>query len=217
MRLNDNFWKWFGKSKMVDKQGNPLVFYHVTNSDFNTFKPCTWNKKQGFVPDEEKGRRQFYFTKHKDWATNFAKKEFSKKQKKNQRLLEVYLKVENPLVIHTIQAHAMNWWLDYLNKYINISKEELTKMAYYNKGTNFMDMPQVTWEIIFNDTHILADKCKEAGYDGVIIGDTKRDNLYSASVIVFDSNQIKSINNEKFSNSDNIYETLNKAIKRYLC
>ena len=93
MRLNDNFWKWFGKSKMVDKQGNPLVFYHVTNSDFNTFKPCTWNKKQGFVPDEEGGRRQFYFTKHKDWATNFAKKEFSKKQKKNQRLLEVYLKV----------------------------------------------------------------------------------------------------------------------------
>ena len=26
--LNQNFWKWFGNSKVVDKQGNPLVVYH---------------------------------------------------------------------------------------------------------------------------------------------------------------------------------------------
>lgn len=24
-RLNDNFWKWFGNSKVVDKNGNPLI------------------------------------------------------------------------------------------------------------------------------------------------------------------------------------------------
>lgn len=27
-KLNDNFWKWFGNSKVVDKKGKPLVVYH---------------------------------------------------------------------------------------------------------------------------------------------------------------------------------------------
>ena len=32
------FKKWFGKSKIVDKSGNPLVVYHATNKEFNEFK-----------------------------------------------------------------------------------------------------------------------------------------------------------------------------------
>lgn len=34
---NPNFWKWFGDSKVVDEQGNPLVVYHGTNTDFDQF------------------------------------------------------------------------------------------------------------------------------------------------------------------------------------
>ena len=33
-----NFWKWFGNSKVVDSQGRPLVVYHQTSETFNTFE-----------------------------------------------------------------------------------------------------------------------------------------------------------------------------------
>lgn len=211
--LNDNFYKWFGESKMVNKDGSPKVFYHVTSSDFNEFKPTMWNRKQGFVPDEENGRRQYYFTQHKDWANNFGKQEFTRKQKQNQKTLEVYLKVENPLVIYSTQKHDLDWWKEYFEKHnIHFTDEELNKMsrhgydAYGGEEKGRVKIPHVTWEVIFNDTDLVYKRLKEAGYDGLIIGDTKRDSRYSSSVIVFDSNQIKSVNNTKFSNSNNIYE-----------
>lgn len=37
-KQNDNFKKWFGGSKVVDKNGKPLVVYHSTNGDFTEFK-----------------------------------------------------------------------------------------------------------------------------------------------------------------------------------
>ena len=42
--INDNFWKWFGKSKVVDEYGNPLVVYHGTGKEFigNSFIPSKW-------------------------------------------------------------------------------------------------------------------------------------------------------------------------------
>lgn len=33
-----NFWRWFGDSKVVDEQGRPLVVYHQTSETFNTFE-----------------------------------------------------------------------------------------------------------------------------------------------------------------------------------
>jgi len=32
-----SFWRWFGDSKIVDAQGRPVVVYHGTKSDFDTF------------------------------------------------------------------------------------------------------------------------------------------------------------------------------------
>ena len=34
--LNDAFWKWFGKSKLIEN-GQPMIFYHRTNAVFDTF------------------------------------------------------------------------------------------------------------------------------------------------------------------------------------
>ena len=57
--LNDNFWKWFGNSKTVDKDGNPLVFYHGTRQTFNKFKAKYDDGLLFFAYDEEFA---------KDWA-----------------------------------------------------------------------------------------------------------------------------------------------------
>ena len=36
--INDNFWKWFGNSKVINRDGSPMIVYHGTKADFNTFK-----------------------------------------------------------------------------------------------------------------------------------------------------------------------------------
>jgi hypothetical protein len=36
--LNANFWKWFGKSVIVNADGSPKVMYHGTSRDFKEFK-----------------------------------------------------------------------------------------------------------------------------------------------------------------------------------
>jgi len=57
-----NFKEWFGDSKVVDEQGNPLVVYHGTNKDFKEFSldkagsnndPGMWGKGFYFSPDKK--------------------------------------------------------------------------------------------------------------------------------------------------------------------
>lgn len=71
-KLNNKFWKWFGDSKVVDKNGNPLVVYHGSQFDFEVFKGYS------------------FFTDDYMNADGYASGEY---------IYEVYLKIENPLVI----------------------------------------------------------------------------------------------------------------------
>lgn len=78
-----NFWKWFGDSKVVDNQGRPLVMYHGTDKDFTAFKP---SKAGNLGPG-------IYFTPDAKQAEEYAKTH------KGTRVVEVYLRAENPLLI----------------------------------------------------------------------------------------------------------------------
>lgn len=78
-----NFWKWFGDSKVVDDQGRPLVVYHGTDKDFTAFKP---SKAGNLGPG-------IYFTPDAKQAEEYAKTH------KGTRVVEVYLRAENPLLI----------------------------------------------------------------------------------------------------------------------
>lgn len=57
----ENFWKWFGDSKVVDEQGRPLVMYHGTRSSFDFFDIDKANKQALYGPG-------FYFTSSEDVA-----------------------------------------------------------------------------------------------------------------------------------------------------
>jgi hypothetical protein len=61
------FWQWFGKSKVKNKQGQPLVMYHGTTGVFNSFDPNKSNShtKTG-VPHST-----FFFTDHPAVATSY--------------------------------------------------------------------------------------------------------------------------------------------------
>ena len=76
-----NFWKWFRDSRVVDKQGRPLVMYHGTNKKFTEFDKNRIGRKH---KDLYQGKG-FYFTSEYYDAYNYGKK-----------LVSVYLRVENP-------------------------------------------------------------------------------------------------------------------------
>lgn len=60
---------------------------------------------------------------------NFAKQEFPRKKLKDTKIIEVYLKAENPLVVLPI-TKTFPQWIDWLNsKGINPSAKELYKIG----------------------------------------------------------------------------------------
>ena len=81
-KFNDNFWKWFGNSKIVDNNGNPLVCYHCTNSTFDIFD----KNKIGTAHDKGYYGTGFYFSL-------FKNKYYGKK------CLKCYLNIKNPYFV----------------------------------------------------------------------------------------------------------------------
>lgn len=75
--LNSNFWKWFGNSKMVDKDGNPIVCYHgSTDDELNIF-------------DEKSFRYNgIYLTRKINYAKFFG-----------SNLLSLYVSIKKPYII----------------------------------------------------------------------------------------------------------------------
>ncbi|WP_152633139.1 ADP-ribosyltransferase-containing protein [Aliarcobacter butzleri] len=76
---NNNFQEWFKDSKIVNEDGNPLLLYHGTNSNFDTFDINKCNN--GWLG------KGFYFTDKKEATKNFGKK----------RIL-VHLNMKNPYI-----------------------------------------------------------------------------------------------------------------------
>lgn len=65
--LNPNFKKWFGDSKVVDENGNPLVVYHGTANDFKVFDKDKVGDNYRYSGD-----KSFFFTQKERTAKNYA-------------------------------------------------------------------------------------------------------------------------------------------------
>lgn len=85
------FKDWFGDSKVVDADGKPLVVYHGTARDFTEFKQGTAGKGQRI---DAVGVS--FFTNSPRTAEFFARME-NRRSGEGERLLPVYLQMENPL------------------------------------------------------------------------------------------------------------------------
>ena len=83
------FKRWFGNSKVVDKNGKPLVVYHGTKGNFTIFSP----ERVGQSDFGSLGRG-YYFSEHRDLAEMYATLCFGSDAPK---VLSVYLKIENPI------------------------------------------------------------------------------------------------------------------------
>ncbi len=88
---NPNFQKWFGRSKVVDEAGNPLVVYHGTGGDFEQFNTAGGTGKTF-------GSGSF-FSSSPDVANTYA-------TGSAQNVMPSYLAMDNPAVF---DANGARW------------------------------------------------------------------------------------------------------------
>lgn len=82
----DAFRRWFGDSKVVDENGEPLVVYHGTNADFKAFKPT---KIGEFGP-------AIYFASTPSEAGSYAGVPRRGQEDGAPNIIPVYLSLKNP-------------------------------------------------------------------------------------------------------------------------
>ena len=91
------FKRWFGDSKIVDENGEPMVVYHGTASDFSEFA----EEKLGINTRDEEGELGFFFTAKPFLSDSYAqiasKGGWSKKTEGGAPVVyPVYLSIKNP-------------------------------------------------------------------------------------------------------------------------
>lgn len=88
------FHRWFGKSIVVDKKGDPLRVYHGTAHDFNEFSKSVLGK------GIDQFGIGFYFTDRSDFAGSYAEtpaREGVPADKTGGNVMPVYLKMVRPI------------------------------------------------------------------------------------------------------------------------
>lgn len=106
-----NFRNWFGDSLIKDREGNPIVFYHGTQRDFDRFDPDAGSTS---LADDTVGTGAMFFTQDRKFADEFAGRmpnyvrdedgEFvldedgKRIDEYRGQTMPVYLNVENPMV-----------------------------------------------------------------------------------------------------------------------
>ncbi len=213
VKLNDNFWKWFGNSKVVDNDDNPQIFYHGTDAYFNEFKID--HKLQKFGWTEGKG---FYFSKIKPHAYG-------------KNIIACYLKIEKPIyglnyIFNKVELSKLGFYDKPLVKketteygtYITIQTHPLlppTIDLNTDENTSIENYKPVIKPITYKGiigmfAHLypkfdIVDSIKnKLNYDGVIFNSIDNSNVIC---VVFYENNIKSIENDGTwdINDNNIY------------
>lgn len=203
MDLNDNFWKWFGNSKVVNDDGKPMICYHHSEKSFSFF-----TKNKGYNTSlagiEEVQRHGFFFTPNKEFSKRYGRYEYA-----------CYLKVENPFNFkeHYFYKNDYPQYSELFDEFIEFAGQNDIDLKYDYLTKSLSIPPDYNWQF-FDDKigEIFVNFLKSKGYDGVFFTEFHKNDgdEYSTeiqSIAVFNSTQIKSIKNiGKFdSNNDDIY------------
>lgn len=163
------FYDWFGDSKIVDKQGRPLVVYHGTNAVFEEFDITK-------VINGRASGNAFYFTKNKGRARGYG-----------ENLLELYLSIKNPFTIDDNPLEK-NVYVKFAKDFLGFNDEKAEKSYIENNG----QLKNVHFFNLLTKEH--PEKASEflqsLGYDGVF----SPYNVFDL-VLAFNKNQIKSKEN----------------------
>lgn len=191
--LNNNFWEWFGDSKIVDEQGLPKIMYHATKKDFDEFKLLK--------------RKAIWVSETSDMTHSFIGG--SKYIEPKSSIMPLYIKCVKPF-----DYRDVNMVDDFLTLLINhrydthISKEENTIKKISKLVNSYRDdILEGHWKTI--EHKIGIDTFRILGYDGVFMNE-----LGAITLAVFNPLNIKSAigNNGNFSKINPSIVESNKLI-----
>lgn len=210
------FKNWFGKSKVVDESGKPLVVYHGTTEQFNEFKPTSSIRMGILGSKQEVTSPAFFFTANKEVADFFGKNRADYRFDKPWlgKTMDVFLKIDNPIDLTKKTEATINKLkkagIDVFKKWGHNSVDYKDNDFAANLAASASDF----WQILDSSENV--EKLRAAGYDGAILSEGKRGVLggdkrkgMGTSYAVFDSTQIKSATGNRGTfdpNSPNILE-----------
>lgn len=178
---------YFKDSKVRDGNGNLLEVYHGGENTHTEFKPEFFNTKEKTGDYVGQG---FYFSKNKGSASKYGSK-----------VQSVYLDIKNPLVINT-EADAKAYRESFDGLYKPTTSEDIKMQSEMKKdGMNDYDY----FELMKTDPQVIREEVQRRGYDGLI------DNLYN-QYAVFNSNQIKAVDNTNPTTSADITDSFGNNI-----
>lgn len=170
------FKEWFGSSKVVDENGEPLVVYHGTTDDFTDFQDH---------PDFAQG---FYFTPDPDVAAVFAETGLISKGLEGARTIPVYLAIENPADLRDGEAATKVY-----RALKAANEDEAAKSVLTTRDENM-------WELFHDGNRDVLEALERTGYDGLLLTEPDFD---APSYVAFSPTQIKSVYNRgSFDPSD---------------
>lgn len=151
-----NFWRWFGDSKVVDEQGRPLVVYHGTDVEFDSFN---------------KSRTGIFFNTTKKLSKLYG-----------TELYSVYLKIENPFIVPK-KEFELNGIKLQPNAFdtINIQAEKMGYDGVINKDVYDSPLPQMGSFLGDNYTVFEPNQIKSVDNRGTYSSDTG--NIYWQSEV----------------------------------
>lgn len=173
------FKKWFGDSKVVDNEGNPLIVYHGSPE----FDIEVFDSNRSLYGDASKG---FNFFTNKESAYQNSAKDYAEfagtnGYRRNGKIYKTYLSIKKPLHIQ-YTSNSMSVY--------NGEKRYSTPVEYYD--TNYKK---------------IKEEYSKGNYDGIIIENTDKKDDDSVIYLVQNSEQIKSVDNQGTfdENNPNIY------------
>ena len=194
------FKKWFGKSKMVDEDGSPLVFYHGGAKGINIFDP----KLAGSIQTSDWGKG-IYFTPSISGADYYRKESLVENDPIGDGLYKEYEEKAKSLgtrpMYEGIDLGFDSKEYKELERYFDKWKDHRDRLRKGGGGDVYPVYLKIDNPLIYQYVGItepyLHETAKHSGHDGIIIINEpipKGESLskYIDEVIAFEPDQIKS-------------------------
>ena len=189
-KLSEQQQDYFKNSKVKDENGNLLTMYHGTNNNFTVFDSNMIGKNTNNEGIFGKG---FYFTEKKSYADYYNRKNGKVARDGSGKTFEVYLNIKNPFYWNKVDTpEKMQTFIEetgmpkYVLKWNNTLKNQMAPLTDVKQQRKFREI------------------LEKNGYDGVIYN---YDNS-SGEYVVFNSNQIKNVDNTAPTIDDDIRYSL---------
>lgn len=188
-----NFWRWFGDSKAVDKQGRPLAMYHGTVNDVDSF---------------QKGQADAIFvTLDPNYANQFATRGLGSDQSMwgqimeeddlRPNIMEVYAKADNPFDYENrenVDAFVKmrgDMFLEEIAITDDPKRNKLIEETYRDLAARIGNsVANGDWDYIERDD--VQSAIRALGHDGFYVEENDLTGVITKNLAVFSSNQIKS-------------------------